>query len=337
VIGLLLATVGTDFTTGVERFTFGFYELTEGINFVPVMIGLFSISELLNQCSHLKNPIVRIAADAVRLPSRADFRKVLPSIVRGTSIGTLIGILPAEGGTVAALVAYSQERRVSKHPEEFGKGAIEGVAGPESANNAATGGAMVPTLALGIPGSSTTAVIIGALMLHGLRPGPLLFIEQPALLYSIFFAMLAANVLFLGIGLFGARIFSRVTLIPSGYLWPCVFIFSVVGAYALNQSMFDVWVMLITGLVGYLLRRWGISAAPIVMGLVLGEMVESSLKQSLLIFDQNWIRFLERPIFDVFLILTTFGLFSSHIFGLLGRGFRRARDGRAEEAEGATE
>jgi len=335
-LGLLIATVGSDFTTGVQRFTFDSHHLLDGIDFIPVMIGLFSVSELLVQCANAYEKRYIIASDAARLPSRDDFRRVWKTILRGSGIGTLIGVLPAEGGTVGSLIAYSQERRSSKRPEEFGTGVIEGIAAPEAANNAATGGAMVPTLALGIPGSSTTAVMIGALMLHGLRPGPILFIEQPTFLYSIFGAMLLANILFFGIGLGGAKLFARITLIPTGFLWTSVFVFSVVGAYSLEQGMTDVWIMLIAGFVGFLLRRWGFSPAPIIMGLVLGEIVENSLRQSLLIFGGNWLGFFGRPIFVGFFVLTCLGLFGP----LIGRGVRRLIGGpgipkEAREGSGA--
>jgi len=180
--GVLLATVGLDLTTGVERFTFGVYELSDGIGLVPVLIGVFAISELLLQATQLHVVATMLKLDAVRLPSLADFRKCAKSIALSSGLGTFIGILPALGATTAALVAYNETKRWSSHPEEFGKGAIEGVAGPEAANNAAVGGAMVPTLALGIPGSSTTAIILVGLIVQGVRPGPHLFNEQPQLL-----------------------------------------------------------------------------------------------------------------------------------------------------------
>jgi len=312
--GLLIATVGIDFTTGVERFTFGFPELTDGIDFIPVMIGIFGISELLTQSNVLDRVYRHLAAEAVKLPSRDDFRKVWKTMVRSSFIGTFIGILPAEGGTVASMIGYNEAKRWSKEPEKFGHGAIEGVAGPETANNAATGGAMVPTLALGIPGSATTAVIMGALMVHGLRPGPHLFLEQPHFLYAIFTAMMVANFLFLGIGIVGAKLFARITLIPNTFLWPGVFVLAVVGAYSLEQNVIDIYVMLVFGLIGYIGRRHGFSPAPVIMGLVLGEMIENTLKQSLIIFDHNWLRFFERPIVDVFFLLSILGLFSPLLF-----------------------
>jgi putative tricarboxylic transport membrane protein len=255
-----------------------------------------------------------LAAEAVKLPSRDDFRKVWKTMVRSSFIGTFIGILPAEGGTVASMIGYNEAKRWSKEPEKFGHGAIEGVAGPETANNAATGGAMVPTLALGIPGSATTAVIMGALMVHGLRPGPHLFLEQPHFLYAIFTAMMVANFLFLGIGIVGAKLFARITLIPNTFLWPGVFVLAVVGAYSLEQNVIDIYVMLVFGLIGYIGRRHGFSPAPVIMGLVLGEMIENTLKQSLIIFDHNWLRFFERPIVDVFFLLSILGLFSPLLF-----------------------
>ena len=317
--GVLIATIGIDFTTGVERFTFGFPEMTEGIHFIPVMIGIFGGAELLTQSATLHVIYDRVAAMAVRLPSREDFKRVWKTIVRSCGIGSFIGILPAEGGTVAAMIGYNEARRWSKHKEEFGSGSIEGIAGPEAANNAATGGAMVPTLALGIPGSGTTAVILGALLVHGLRPGPYLFQEQPDLLYGIFAAMFVANVLFLGIGLVGAKIFARITLIPRTFLWPAVFVLAVVGSYSLDQALIDVWFMLAFGLLGFVFRRFGFAPAPIIMGLILGELVENTLKQSLLLFEHNWLLFFERPIVVTFFLLTLLGLFGPVLFGWLGR------------------
>ena len=220
VFGVLLATVGLDLTTGVERFTFGIPELTEGLNLVPVLTGLFAISEMLVQASELHIVRERLALTAVRLPSLADFRKCAKAINISCQIGVFIGILPALGATAAALISYNETKRWSKYKEEFGKGAIEGVAGPEAANNAAVGGNMVPTLALGIPGSATTAIILAGLIVQGVRPGPHLFTEQPTLLYAVFSSMLAANLIFLVLGLFAAKVFARITLIPDTFLWP---------------------------------------------------------------------------------------------------------------------
>ena len=319
--GVLLATIGLDFTTGVERFTFGFPELTEGINFIPVMIGIFGGAELLTQAGSLNVVYDRVTSIAVKLPTRADFKRCAGTIARSCGIGTFIGILPAEGGTIAAMIGYNEARRWSKTPDEFGSGCIEGIAGPEAANNSATGGAMVPTLALGIPGSGTTAVILGALMVKGLRPGPYLFQEQPDLLYGIFAAMLIANVMFLGIGLVGAKLFARITLIPRTFLWPAVFSLAVVGSYALEQSVTDVYIMFVFALLGYIFKRFGFAPAPIIMGVILGGMVENTLKQSLLLFDMNWLMFLGRPICLTFFALTILGLAGPYIMKRV-RGLR---------------
>jgi putative tricarboxylic transport membrane protein len=202
------------------------------------------------------------------------------------------------------------------------------VAGPETANNAATGAAMVPTLALGIPGSATTAIILGALLVHGLRPGPHLFTETPLLLYAIFTAMLLANLIFLGAGLLGAKLFARITLIPTPILWPAVFVLACIGSYALEQSLLDVWIMVAAALLGFVLKRYGFSAAPIIMGLVLGGMVENTLKQSLIIFDHDWLRFLERPIVVTFLLFTLVSVSAP----LIGRQRARQRASRAPAA-----
>jgi putative tricarboxylic transport membrane protein len=319
--GVLLATVGLDLTTGVERFTFGVYELSDGIGLVPVLIGLFAIGELLVQASQLNVVATMLKLDAVRLPSMADFRKCAKSIFLSSGLGTFIGILPALGATTAALVAYNETKRWSSHPEEFGKGAIEGVAGPEAANNAAVGGAMVPTLALGIPGSSTTAIILVGLIVQGVRPGPHLFNEQPQLLYAVFASMLAANVLYLVMGLFAAKLFARISLIPNTFLWPAVFVLSVIGAYGPNQSMIDVTVMLVAGVLGFLFRRFGFSPAPLIMGLVLGTMAEETLKQSLIIFDHNWLGFFSRPIVVTLFVVTAAGFLAP----ALARTWRAAR------------
>jgi len=308
-LGLLIATVGVDLTTGVERFTFGVPELYEGISFIPVLIGLFAVAELLTQANAKDKPLERVSLTAVKLPSLADFKAVWKTILRSSGIGTFIGILPAEGSTVAAMIGYNEARRWSKHPERFGTGEIEGIAGPEAANNAATGGSMVPTLALGIPGSATAAVILGGLQIHGLRPGAYLFKNQPDLLYSIFAAMLFANIVFLGFGLLGARLFSRISLVPRTFLWPTVFALCVVGAYGVNQSLIDVSIMMLAGFIGFWLKRFGFGAAPIIMGVVLGSLVENSLAQSMIIFDHHALRFVERPIALAFFALAAISIF----------------------------
>ena len=313
-IGILLATVGTDLLTSVKRYTFDQPVLYEGIGFVPVMIGVFGISEMLAQASRLDEVREQITMKAMKLPSWEDYKRVWKTILRSSGIGAFIGILPAEGATVASMIGYNEAKRWSKHPEEFGKGAPEGIAGSEAANNSATGGAMVPTLALGIPGSPTAAVILAGLLVHGLRPGPTMFTEQANFAFSIFWAMMFVNLLFLAIGLYGAKLFARVTLIPTAVLWPCVFSFSVVGAYALDQSMTDVWIALIAGVFGYFMRLFGFSVVPLAIGLILGGMLEQRLGQSMVMLDEKWWLMATRPISLVFFILTFLALFGQPLY-----------------------
>ena len=217
------------------------------------------------------------------------------------------------------MIGYAEARRWSKNKEEFGKGAIEGIAGAEAANNAATGGAMVPTMVLGIPGSGTTAIILVGLMVHGLRPGPYLFTEQVDKVYQIFGAMLIANLMFLGMGLYAAKFFARISLIPSAILWPIVFALSVVGSYSLSSSLLDVWIVLIFGVIGFFARRHGFAVAPIAVGLILGEMVESNLQNSLKMFEGKWWLILTQPLAVLFLLLAFLGLCGPTIYGWLTR------------------
>jgi putative tricarboxylic transport membrane protein len=308
--GVLLGTIGIHLTTGVERFTFNIGELEEGISFVPVLIGLFAVSELFKQSEKLNNVVERIHAKALKLPTWKELKKLKYTILRSSGIGTFIGILPAEGSTVAAIMGYNEARRWSKNKELFGKGSPEGIVGPEAANNAAAGGAMVPTLALGIPGSGSTALILAALIMHGFRPGPYLISETPEFVYAIFGAMLIANFGFLFIGLVGAKFFSLIAFIPRKLLWPAVFVFSMIGSYSFSSSMFDVWIMLAAGLLGYFMDRHGFGAAPLVMGLILGKLVEESFSQSMIIYDNNFLSFFESPIVILFFVLTFFSLSS---------------------------
>ena len=323
VFGVWLSTIGAEPATGIERFMFGNYDLYEGLSFVPVFIGLFAMSELLVQSKRVNQVIAVIGLKgAVKLPSKEDYKKIWKTILRSCGIGTFIGVLPAEGATVASMIGYAEARRWSKNKEEFGKGAIEGIAGAEAANNAATGGAMVPTMVLGIPGSGTTAIILVGLMVHGLRPGPYLFTEQVDKVYQIFGAMLVANLLFMVMGLYGAKFFARISLVPIAILWPIVFALSVIGAYALSSSLIDVWIVMVFGVIGFFARRHGFAVAPIAVGLILGEMVESNLQNSLKMFDGQWWLIFTQPLAVFFLVLAVLGLCGPMIFRVL---FRRGQ------------
>ncbi len=306
--GVLLAMVGIEEISGFSRFDFGLPELMHGISFVPVMIGLFAGSEVFRQVARTGRAQLLTRNVSITLPSWAEIKQMRGTMLRSSLIGTYIGILPAEGGTIASFIGYNEAKRFSKHPEKFGTGILEGVAAPETANNAATGGAMVPTLALGIPGSGTTAVILGAMMIQGLRPGPLLFIQHADLVYAIFVAMFLANLIFLVVGLGGAKIFAQVVRVPTYLLTPIIMVLCVVGSYALNNNIADVWIMIACAVVGFYMGRHGFSAAPIVLGLVLGPLIEVNFRRALIIFSNDVTPFLTRPYSALFLFLTVLGL-----------------------------
>ncbi len=312
-IGVLIACVGMDEISGFGRFDFGITHLMDGISFIPVMIGLFAATEVFRQSEIGIKKVVVDRKISGLLPTWQDIKNVKTTLIRSGLIGTFIGILPAEGGTVASFIGYNEAKRFSKHPEKFGTGILEGVAAPECANNSATGGAMIPTMALGIPGSGTTAVILGALLVHGMRPGPLLFLQHTDVVYSVFVGMFVANLMFLGLGLGGAKVFSQILRVPNYVLSPIILVLCIVGTYALHNNMADVWIMLICGIIGYKMREYGFAAAPIVLGVVLGELIEISLRRSLIVFENNPFVFLTRPWSAAFIILTILGLCSPAI------------------------
>ena len=322
--GVLLATVGLDLTTGVERFTFDVPALSDGLEFIPVLVGLFAISELFERMAQKGIVQEYVKLKSMDMPSWADFKKCAKAIVLSSGIGTFIGALPALGATTAALICYNETKRWSKHKEEFGKGAIEGVAGPEAANNAVVGGAMVPTLALGIPGSTTTAIILAGLLIQGVRPGPHLFNEQPTLLYVVFGSMLVCNLLYLFLWLSIREGFCANHADPGCVSMACGV--HLVGRWGLRSEPVD---GRCDDHVGIRSRRLPVSplrvlSAPLIMGLVLGKMVEETLKQSLLIFDQDWTQFFSRPVVVVLFVITAASLL---VLALL-RAWQRAPTGR---------
>lgn len=303
VCGLLLATIGMDPITAVPRFTFGSTSLLEGLALVPVLIGVFALGEVLYQAS-LPEPDRSLFRQIGRvLPSRAEYRRIGAPTLLASVTGTFIGALPGVGGDVASFVAYDQAKKLSRRREEFGKGSIEGLAAAECANNSVTGGAMIPMLTLGIPGDAVTAVILGALLMHGVRPGPDLFEKQTDLLSAIFIGLLVANLLVLPVGLAGAKLFAQTVRAPRHYLFPLIVVLCVVGSYAINNSLFDVGVMLVFGLVGWALRRMEFPIAPLVLGLILGRMTEENLRRALILSGGSWMVFLQKPIALTLLIL----------------------------------
>jgi putative tricarboxylic transport membrane protein len=293
--GLLLGMIGIDAMTGYTRFTFGVTALGDGIGIVPVAVGLFGLSEILVTAT---SPTEGIAQPRMRdlVPSNEEFRASVAPILRGSVLGFLVGIIPGSAHVISTFLSYGLERRISKHPEQFGKGAIEGVAGPESANNAAATGAFVPLLALGVPTGPITAVMIAAIMVHGITPGPLLIQQQPELFWGFVASMYVGNVVLLILNLPMVGLFINLLRIPYCYLYPCIICFCILGVYSVSNNIVDVWIMLAMGALGYALRKFGFDLAPIALGLVLAPMVELSLRQSLTMSDGHYSIFFERPI-----------------------------------------
>ncbi len=302
-LGLLLNTIGLDHVNGVSRFTFDVLNLFDGFSFVPALIGLFALSEVFSnvEAGDFK-PYVSADEKISEWPSFKTYWNLKWPIVRSGIMGTLIGIFPGAGGTIASFLAYDLEKRLSKHPEEFGNGAFEGVAASESANSSSVGGALVPLLTLGIPGSASTAVLIGALMIHELRPGPELFTKQPELVYTLFSSLFLANVVLYFFGMWGSRLWIRVTRVPKTILYPLIFAFSIVGSFAVRSSVFDVGVCLGFGIVGWILKKFDYPLSPIVLGLVLGSLIETNLQMTLIMGGASL--FFTRPLSAVLLAIT---------------------------------
>jgi putative tricarboxylic transport membrane protein len=296
VLGLLLGMIGIDPMTGFFRFAYGVVELGDGIGIVPVAVGLFGLAEILTTAG--KTDVPEVVRPRLRqlLPSPEEWRRSWAPIGRGTVLGFLVGIIPGSAHILSSFVSYAVERRLAARPEEFGTGAVEGVAGPESANNAATSGAFVPMLALGVPSGPIPAVMMAAMMIHGVSPGPLLVRDQPALFWGFIASMYVGNVMLLVLNLPLVGLFVNLLRIPYPVLYPLVLVFAVLGVYAVNGSVVDVWIMAATGVAGYLLRKLGFELAPVVLGLVLGPMLEMSLRQSLALSNGSYAVFLQRPI-----------------------------------------
>ncbi|MEW6333925.1 MAG: tripartite tricarboxylate transporter permease [Thermodesulfobacteriota bacterium] len=304
-IGLLLATIGIDEMTADERFTFGGKALLGGINFIPAIIGAFAVGEILAKAEegkglHGEHLTIKVST---KLPAVGQILRLRWTVLRSAVIGTAIGILPGVGATTAAFIGYSETVRWSRHPEKFGTGVPEGIAGPETANNAATGGAMVPLLTLGIPGSATTAVIIGGFLVHGLQPGPMLFLNQPKLMYTIFIAMYVANICMLFSGLLVAKVFANFRRIRYSILGPVIFVFAAIGSFGIRNDMTDLWVMFTCGVLGYLFKKFKYPIAPMIIGLVLGPLTEVSLRKGMFMADYDLYSFLMRPIAGTILMV----------------------------------
>ena len=297
--GLLLSTCGMDNFTGYARFIFDNDSLLDGIPLLPALIGLFSLSQAIkisvdDESSLVKDSDVEFN-DRVML-SWKEFKQLLPTMSRSSLIGTVIGIIPAAGTSIAAFLSYDQAKRASKHPEEFGHGAIEGVAAPETANNAVTGGSLIPALTLGIPGNAVTAIFIGGLTIHGLIPGPSLFTKHAETTYALIFSLFIANTLFYVIGIAFARQFAKIIKTPTKILAPIICVFSVIGSYAIRNNMLDVCILFAFGVIGYFMERYKFSPSPIVLALILGPMAESEFRRSMAVFHDSITPFFTRPL-----------------------------------------
>ncbi|MEP1354199.1 MAG: tripartite tricarboxylate transporter permease [Tateyamaria sp.] len=296
-LGLFLTTWGLDELNGTERYTFGSYHLYEGLPLVPFLVGLFAMSEVLIGAERAAQKIDFDAASLrVKLPGLKALGRMKDVIMRSSIIGTIIGIIPGEGAAVGAFFAYSEAKRRSKEPEKYGTGIPEGILAPETANNATVGGALVPTLTLGVPGSPAAAVLLGALLIQGLTPGPKLFSEEPDLMYAIFIGLFIINILMLFIGLVAIRFAAQLIRVPTAVIVPTVLLLSFVGIYSVSNSFFNVGVLLGAGILGYGVRKLGYSIAPLSIGFVLGPILENALRQSLTIADGSATEFFNTPI-----------------------------------------
>ncbi|MCB8889414.1 tripartite tricarboxylate transporter permease [Vreelandella malpeensis] len=302
-MGIMLSLVGLDSVFGSQRFTFGNYNLMDSISFIPLLIGLFAIPEIMEFYRKKAMPHLKAKASGVGM-TLVELKRCMKSIVRGSLIGVIIGAIPGTGATAAAFISYSEARRRSPNKENFGKGEVEGVAAAEAGNNGVAGATLIPLLSLGIPGDVITAIILGAFMVHGLTPGPIMFQENLSLIYALFLGIMLSSVILLVVGNAAIKYFSLIADIPKSILFPIVLMFCVYGAYAVNNTTFDIWVMLAFGVVGYVFNRTGIPAAPFLIGFILGPMFEDNLRRSLLIGNGDLSIFVRGPITWFFIVIT---------------------------------
>ena len=318
VIGLLISTIGMDPMEGVERFMFGMSTLYNGIDTTCALIGLFSMSQILI----LAEKKIKERAESAKLNDRlglsfAEIKRLSPTIIRSWLIGNIIGILPGAGASIASFMGYNEARNFSKHKEEFGKGSIDGVAGSEAANNAVTGGSLIPTLTLGIPGESVTAVLMGGLIIHGLQPGPELFTTYANMTYTFFAGFVIIQFLMLAIGLLGCKGFAQIAKLSDAILIPSIFVLCVVGSYAIHNNLVEVCIMFLFGILGYLARKFDLNPAAIVLGLILGPIGERGLRRSLMLNDRDPSILFSTPLCWILIILCVLGVMSPVVMSKL--------------------
>ncbi|MFC9600352.1 tripartite tricarboxylate transporter permease [Peribacillus butanolivorans] len=308
VCGLLIGTIGIDNVSGIARFTFDVPWLYQGVEFLTIAVGLFALGEVFKTILEKEEDDGEIAKISNLLPSKEEFKESAGPIARGSLLGFFVGILPGAGATLASFFSYLMEKRISKKPEKFGTGAIAGVAGPETANNAASGGAMIPLLTLGIPGSGTTAILMGALMMYNVQPGPLLFEDHPQVAWGLIASMFIGNLMLLILNLPLVKVFAKIIETPKKYLIPIIIAISIFGVYAVQVSTYDLLLLLGCGVLGYFLSKNDYPIAPLVLGLVLGPMIENNMRRALTISDGDYSLFFTRPLSLTFLIVTALWL-----------------------------
>jgi putative tricarboxylic transport membrane protein len=322
VAGLAIATVGRDPITGDPRFVFGVNDLNSGLPFIAVIIGLFGIAEVFDQVlTHRPTRVKPISSLGRWWPTRAEYRKMARPVAVNSVIGMGVGVVPAAGGDIAGLIGWDRARRMSKEPEQFGKGSIEGLAGADTASSATLGGSLTTTLTLGIPGDSVMAVMIGSMIIWGLQPGPSLFTNHPELIASIAGIMVIATLLSFGISLVRMKGMVRLLDLPNHYLWPAILIFCVVGTYTTSNNLYTVIVMLVSGVIGVIMKRTGFPAGPVVLGLLLGPLAEANLRRALIIDGPSI--FVSRPIALILIVLAVASIAGPRVAGMLKR--RRAQ------------
>jgi putative tricarboxylic transport membrane protein len=302
-LGLILSCIGLDWVDATPRFNFNIVELMDGIDMVPLAMGLFGISEILLNVEQTTSPEILKTKIKNLLPNVSDWMESIWAIIRGSVLGFFLGILPGGGGIIASFLSYSLEKKVSKNPNKFGKGAIQGVAGPESANNSATAGAFVPFLTLGIPPNIVMALLFGALLIHGIRPGPLFIREHPDLFWGLISSMYIGNLMLLVLNLPLIPVWVKILKIPYKILFPLILLFCIIGAYSLNNRIFDLVLMFIFGIFGYLFRKFDYEPAPLILAFVLGPIFELNLRHSLLLSKGSFSIFFTRPISAIAIIL----------------------------------
>ncbi|MEJ5229033.1 tripartite tricarboxylate transporter permease [Pseudothermotoga sp. U03pept] len=320
ILGLLISTIGIDVTTGYPRFTFGVIELMDGVSFIPAMIGLFGLSEVLKRVGFglqaLKVPAIRETTKLRFIEALREVWKNKFTVLRSSLIGTFIGALPGAGADIAAWVAYGAEKNISGDAQ-IGKGSTKGVIAPTSANNAAIGGTWIPALVFGVPGDSITAIVLGAMLMYGLRPGPMIFTESRQLVNQLFIIAIVIQFLLIPVGWIGIKAFSLFLKLQTSIVMTAVVVFSVIGSYALRNSFFDIYVMIAFGIIGYALEKLGIPLPPMILGLILGRMIEDNLRIGLIKTKGNFLPFITRPISLTILVLTILVLIGPQLFSTI--------------------